>query len=369
VGVGQVLRLAGVVPDVVEFPGTVGAADVLVMVGADRPQRAIVLPNVLGKIADARFEGVHRWLGSQVLGDDPVAGFGFRVGMERPPLGLFAELGGVDPDFVEECRAEVGERDEVLDGVAAGERPAVDDERDVEQRVVQAVLVVHQAVVADVLAVVAGDDEDRILPLAVGFEHVSEFADPVVEVGDFGAVEPPEDLEVAVGHLDRARNVSPRVLWDGHRLVVADARREELFGDLFGRAVFEVGFEVVDEQEERTRVGAVSEPVLDPLVGPSGSVVVLAAEELSVDGICDVGDGVSGEEPAGECFEFVPALLGPCNLPEVDVGLDVLPGSKPNSSLRSAEISPVVIRFNFGASRRLPRPGLRPRRDLNLYYY
>jgi len=139
----------------------------------------------------------------------------------------------------------------------------------------------------------------------VGFEHVSEFADPVVEVGDFGAVEPPEDLEVAVGHLDRARNVSPRVLWDGHRLVVADARREELFGDLFGRAVFEVGFEVVDEQEERTRVGAVSEPVLDPLVGPSGSVVVLAAEELSVDGICDVGDGVSGEEPAGECFEFV----------------------------------------------------------------
>jgi len=56
-----------------------------------------------------------------------------------------------------------------------------------------------------------------------------------------------------------------------------------------------VGFEVVDEQEERPSVGAVGKPVLDPLVCPSGTVVVLTAEELSVDGVCDVGDGISGK--------------------------------------------------------------------------
>jgi hypothetical protein len=56
-----------------------------------------------------------------------------------------------------------------------------------------------------------------------------------------------------------------------------------------------VGFEVVDEQEERPGVGAVGEPVLDPVIGPSGPVVVLAAEELPVDSVCEVGDGVSGK--------------------------------------------------------------------------
>jgi len=61
--------------------------------------------------------------------------------------------------------------------------------------------------VGDVLGVVAGDEKDGILALAVAFELVSEFADSAVEVGNLGAVERPENLEVAIVNFDRARDV------------------------------------------------------------------------------------------------------------------------------------------------------------------
>jgi len=93
---------------------------------------------VLGEAADALFEGVHRGLGCQILGDGVLAGLiGVRV--EGDPLELLAEFRGVDVEHVKNCGRDVDELDEVIDLLVL-EGAAVDEQRDVQERVVEAVL-------------------------------------------------------------------------------------------------------------------------------------------------------------------------------------------------------------------------------------
>ena len=96
----------------------------------------------------------------------------------------------------------------------------MEDEGDVDQGVVEVVLVAEEAVLADVFAVVAADDEEGVLPLAGVLERRPEFTELIVDVGEFGPVEPAEQVKVAVGNLVIVAVVGPRVLSDrGGRLV------------------------------------------------------------------------------------------------------------------------------------------------------
>jgi len=99
-----------------------------------------------------------------------------RGGVERASLERRPRVVGPDPGRVEECRRQVNQAHQIGHLAIPGELAAVEDQRDVDQRVVQAVLVVHQAVVAHVLAVVSGDGEHRILPFPGLAERASRSA-------------------------------------------------------------------------------------------------------------------------------------------------------------------------------------------------
>jgi len=181
-------------------------------------------------------------------------------------------------------------------------------------------------VVADVLAVVARDDEDGVLPFVVSLEVVYEFADPAIKVGDLSSIQSPEDFEIALGIVDFPGNVLLRVLWNLHCLTVRDSGWEELFGEIFRRPVFEVWFEIIDEQEERQIIVSIIEPAFEPLVGLFCPVVVVVTSELSVDYVREIDDRIPVEHFATERLEFVKPLVHSRDAAEISVRLDVLPG-------------------------------------------
>jgi len=75
----------------------------------------------------------------------------------------------------------------------------VEHERDVEQGVVEVVLMAEEAVFADVLAVVATDDEEGVFPLAAFLECRSKLPDLLVDVGEFRPIQAAEEGELVVG--------------------------------------------------------------------------------------------------------------------------------------------------------------------------
>jgi hypothetical protein len=82
---------------------------------------------------------------------------------------LVAHFGRVYICHIKESRGKVDQLYEIVYRLAAGKRATMDHQWDVKERVVQAVLVIHQSVVADVLAVVASYDEYRVFPFASFF--------------------------------------------------------------------------------------------------------------------------------------------------------------------------------------------------------
>lgn len=57
-----------------------------------------------------------------------------------------------------------------------------DDQRDVEKRLVKAVLMVHETVIADILSMVSGNDERRLLSDTGVLEQPDEFSDSFVQI-------------------------------------------------------------------------------------------------------------------------------------------------------------------------------------------
>jgi hypothetical protein len=98
--------------------------------------------------------------------------------------------------------------------------------------------VVHEPVLAEVLAVVAGDDEHRVVEEPARAQPVDELADTLVGVADLGVVQAAEQLHVVGAHRDAPADVLERVLVDGLRalrLRSLRCRRRKRVGGRYGR--------------------------------------------------------------------------------------------------------------------------------------
>ena len=148
-----------------------GGVDVLVLPAADRPQ---VLPA----------EVVAREVGLRV--GDPV---GARLGVEHRPRERVAVDAGLrrQPQQVEHRRHQVDARG--LERAASREAPrGAYHERDVRGGVVDEVRVRRLAVVAQALAVVGGEDDERALEQPLLPQPGRQPPDHLVRVGDFAEV-------------------------------------------------------------------------------------------------------------------------------------------------------------------------------------
>ncbi len=121
--------------------------------------------------------------------------------MKRDAVELRSCFWSVDVEYVEDRRREIDQLDEVVYLIVL-EGTTVDEQRDVKECVVEGILVVHQPVIADVLAMITRHDEQGLFPLAFSFEEIDDLFDFFFEVGDLGAVERTEDLEIVVGQFD-----------------------------------------------------------------------------------------------------------------------------------------------------------------------
>ena len=165
-----------------------------------------------------RFGGADR--GREVASDE-------RVGVAVVGLQAGERLVGVDPGEAEQRRDEVGVvgRDAELAG-AAGQQRAGDDERHVQRFLVGDVpLLVHPAVGALHVAVIGGEDHDRVL-VGVGVaQRVEDTRDVVADLGLHLVVELQVELVPRLRRDDRAPVVDVALLAGGLRGEVLVARR------------------------------------------------------------------------------------------------------------------------------------------------
>ena len=125
---------------------------------------------------------------------------------------------------------------------------------------------IHETVVAEVLAVVAAEDEQRVVEQTAGAQSLDDLTDAVIRVADLRIVESTEQIEVLGRHRDPS----------GHELegvLVHAAGPERISGiqvlphETRRRAIREMGFHVVDEGEERL---VERRPALDPALHHAG---------------------------------------------------------------------------------------------------
>jgi len=86
------------------------------------------------------------------------------------------------------------------------------------------------------------------------------------------------------------------------------------------------GFEVVDEQEKRSRARSVGEPLVDPLVRSFRTAVGLLPDELAVHRVGEIHDWIPVEYGFRDRPQLVGPLLRPGDAAEIGLALDVLPG-------------------------------------------
>lgn len=110
-------------------------------------------------------------------------------------------------------------------------------------------------------------------------------------------------------------------------------------GESPGRPILQMRFEVVDEQERGIVTLPLAQSVHDPLGAPCGAVVGPAPDEMPVEHVRGVGEGVTVEQLSGDRsgptpFEFLDEFA------QCVLGLDGLPGlvevvelPKPDSAL------------------------------------
>ncbi len=141
----------------------------------------------------------------------------------------------------------------------SGER-AGGGERQPDQALVERVGMAHQTALAEVLAVVGGDDHDRLLEdpaLLEAFEHAAE---PVVEQPHGRRVQPPHPLERRRGHVEAAGAGAPDL---AHRQVPARLDRGPGAVERAERVVGprrQVGRVRLDEVDEARKKGRSSPP-------------------------------------------------------------------------------------------------------------
>ena len=169
---------------------------------------------------------------------------------------------------------QVGQRDGARHAHVLGQRPGpVQDQRHVEQLVVERVAVLVAAVVEELLAVVGGDDERRApVEPALG-EPGDQPPDLGVGEGDLAAVERPRAPDQPRGQLEAPLAHAHHVLArrEDEALVLPVEALGEAPPPGLGRRVDRVRVEVVHEQEERLV------PVLvDPAQGGVGDLVGVA---------------------------------------------------------------------------------------------
>jgi len=250
----------------------------------------------------------HRGVDGRVVGVPAVAVLAQRP---VPPGGVLAReqaaqaralvpRGGRDPGEVEEGRRQVHPLHQL--GAPRGREPAgpAHDQRHADRAVVVERALEHQLVVAEHLAVVAGEHHDGVVGQALRVEGVEDAPDLVVDERDHRVVGGAGLVELLVGVLGEAAGVpgvgAPRRLgehrWLGPQLAVRvhpgrQPRRVIALPVLrrCAEAVMRVE-EVRDEEERRAVLPGRGEEV-DRLVGDPVAVVRLG------------GQGVPGGLPAG----------------------------------------------------------------------
>ncbi len=165
----QIIQLARIVDEVIELPlPGVGVEDELVPAGHHRQE---VLPRL-------RRERHRQERGGSILGP-----------AHEAPSGKIGRAG--EAEDVEQCGHEVHQAHPFPFDAGVANARSAEDEGDTEERVVELVDVSHQAVVAHALAVIGGEDDQRVLEVAARSQGVEKPTDLAIDIGDLPVVAAP----------------------------------------------------------------------------------------------------------------------------------------------------------------------------------
>jgi hypothetical protein len=130
--------------------------------------------------------------------------------------------------------------------------------------------------VANVLTVVRGDHQQRVVQDSTPTEHINQLTDLLIYVVEFAVVEGGEDFKILRIHFDFAHHVTMRVLVHPPSLYYPVA--QVVVGEGFMKGGGQVWVAIMDVQEERDiGVPATVQPAVNGLIDP-------AAESPALDG-------------------------------------------------------------------------------------
>ena len=95
---------------------------------------------------------------------------------------------------------------------AAGANPRwiVQDERDMQQGLIDRVLVIEHVLLAEMLTVVGGQDDERVLEMAASLERRHQLVEQIVELAKRRVVRGPSQLDLFWGVLSEVERVVPQ---------------------------------------------------------------------------------------------------------------------------------------------------------------
>jgi hypothetical protein len=187
--------------------------------------------------------------------------------------------------------------------------------------------VAEEPVVADVLAVIATDHEDGVVPDAGLDERGPQFGEVFVGVRELAQVEPAQCRELLAGEVVVVDIVGPWCLPDRVRLLVVDPVREIRVRVVAGRIVGDVWLDVVEKEEEGPVAGALREPACHALGRSGRAVVAEGLEQLRVEQVRQVGQWIPRCEPVPRHLDLLAERIRPEDRPHVGLRLDVLPAA------------------------------------------
>src|SRR5581483_9402192 len=299
---GQVLQLERVMAEVVQLAAAVG---VLHVVPGERPQR------VEGRDRHRVAAAVLAVVVAEALGHEvrpPAAG----VAAQQRQQALAIHRGrDRQPGQRQQRRGDVRVEHHVrVGGLAGGQRRVADHQRHPQALLVGAVLLVQPAVLAPAEAVVAQEDDHRVVELAAALQHPAQPRHRVVH--RLQGLQLVDAELVALGHVAGAQQRQPldeRRLVRDVRLVVAGRAERGQGGELAAVAVGRGGRGVGGEggvvQEERLAAGALDE--LLGLLGQHVGGVVGRLRAVRLQAAVDVEGVVVVADRAGEGGPGVPA--------------------------------------------------------------